>query len=102
MVPPEFTVKEPVMFRLIYLSATHGEAVSVFAEWVMLPMPPVPETVMVFPLVLMSTWVVPLKDRVPVDEVPLPIVQAWVEKVMLVPPVLVRVTIAAVLMATAL
>ena len=73
-----------------------------FAVWVMLPMPPVPETVMVFPLVFMVTWVVPLNDRVPVDVAPLPIVQAWVEKVIDVPPVLVRVTIAPVFMATAL
>ena len=73
-----------------------------FAEWVMLPIPPVPDTVIVFPLVFMVTWVVPLKERVPVDVDPLPMVQAWVEKVMDVPPVLVKVTIAAVFIATAL
>ena len=47
--------------------------------WVMLPMPPVPETVMVFPLVLMVTCWVPLKDIVPVVPPTVsPIVQPWV------------------------
>ena len=59
MVPPEFTVKEPVMFRLIYLSATHGEAVSVFAEWVMLP----PDSTVTLAKV---AWPVVLEVRVPV------------------------------------
>ena len=71
------------------------------AEWVMLPMPPVPETVMVFPLVLMVTCWVPLKDIVPVVAPTVsPIVQAWVEKVKV--EVFERVSVAPVFIATAL
>ena len=62
------------------------------AVWVMLPMPPVPATVTVDPVLLMVTREVPLKDKVPVVA-PSPIDQLWVLKVMA--EVLVRVMIAA-------
>ena len=74
----------------------------VLAVWVMLPMPPVPETVMVFPLVLMLICWVPLKDRVPmVPPTVSPMVHPWVWKVMVLLAEVVRVRIAAVFMATA-
>ena len=66
----------------------------------MLPMPPVPETVTVFPLVSMVTWAVPVKLMFPVESVPLPIVQPWVEKVKV--EVFERVSVAPEFIATAL